>query len=254
MGSILNGIALDTLTRPFGGTFMVFSDYMRGAIRLTALMKLAVTYVLTHDSIGLGEDGPTHQPIEHLWSLRAIPGLSVIRPADANETSAAWRSVLTRRAPAGLVLTRQNVPTLVESAAAVVGVDRGAYVIREADSADVLLLATGSEVQLACAAAESLATQGIHARVISMPCLEWFDAQDAPYRESVLTSTIQARVSVEAGATLGWWKYIGSHGRAIGLDHFGASADYQVLYSEFGITVDAIVAAAKESISSSAGK
>lgn len=254
MGSILNGIALDTLTRPFGGTFMVFSDYMRGAIRLTALMQLAVTYVWTHDSIGLGEDGPTHQPVEHLWSLRAIPGLAIIRPADANETAAAWRSVLNRRAPAGLILTRQNVPTLVDSAKAVLGVDRGAYVIKETDNADVLLLATGSEVQLACAAAESLATEGIHARVISMPCLEWFDAQDAPYRESVLTSSVQARVSVEAGATLGWWKYIGSHGRAIGLDHFGASADYQVLYSEFGITVDAIVAAAKESISSAAGK
>lgn len=248
MGSILNGIALDTLTRPFGGTFMVFSDYMRGAVRLTALMQLAVTYVWTHDSIGLGEDGPTHQPVEHLWSLRAIPGLAVIRPADANETSAAWRSILERRAPAGLILTRQNVPTLVDAREAVVGVDRGAYILRDTDSPQVLLLATGSEVQLALAAADVLASDEIHARVISMPCLEWFDAQDSIYRERVLSPSVAARVSVEAGATLGWWKYIGTHGRAIGLDHFGASADYQVLYREFGITVEAIVAAAKESI------
>jgi len=254
MGSILNGIALDTLTRPFGGTFMVFSDYMRGAVRLTALMNLAVTYVWTHDSIGLGEDGPTHQPVEHLWSLRAIPRLAVIRPADANETSAAWRSILARRAPAGLILTRQNVPTLVDAPAAIAGVDRGAYILRDADNPAVLLLATGSEVQLAVTAAEQLAEQGIHARVISLPCLEWFDDQDDAYRESVLPSSVQARVSVEAGATLGWWKYIGTHGRAIGLDHFGASADYQVLYREFGITVEAIVAAAHASIASASGK
>ena len=254
MGSILNGIALDTLTRPFGGTFMVFSDYMRGAVRLTALMQLAVTYVWTHDSIGLGEDGPTHQPVEHLWSLRAIPGLAVIRPADANETSAAWRSILERRAPSGLILTRQNVPTLVEAGEAITGVDRGAYVLRDTDSAQVLLLATGSEVQLAMAAADALASDGIHARVISMPCLEWFDAQDLNYRDSVLLPAVTARVSVEAGATLGWWKYIGTHGRAVGLDHFGASADYQVLYRDFGITVEAIVAAAKDSISAATGK
>lgn len=254
MGSILNGIALDTLTRPFGGTFMVFSDYMRGAVRLTALMQLAVTYVWTHDSIGLGEDGPTHQPVEHLWSLRAIPGLCVVRPADANETSAAWRSILARRAPAGLILTRQNVPTLVDSSDARSGVDRGGYVIRDHATPDVLLLATGSEVQLAVAAADELSVQGITARVVSMPCLEWFDAQDAAYRESVLTPAVQARVSVEAGATLGWWKYIGTYGRAIGLDHFGASADYLVLYRDFGITVEAIVLAAKESIASASGK
>ena len=254
MGSILNGIALDTLTRPFGGTFMVFSDYMRGAVRLTALMQLAVTYVWTHDSIGLGEDGPTHQPVEHLWSLRAIPGLAVIRPADANETTAAWRSILERRAPSGLILTRQNVPTLVEAGEAITGVDRGAYVLRDTDSAQVLLLATGSVVQLAMAAADALASDGIHARVISMPCLEWFDAQDSNYRDSVLLPAVTARVSVEAGATLGWWKYIGTHGRAVGLDHFGASADYQVLYRDFGITVEAIVAAAKDSISAATGK
>jgi len=254
MGSILNGIALDTLTRPFGGTFLVFSDYMRGAVRLTALMQLAVTYVWTHDSIGLGEDGPTHQPVEHLWSLRAIPGLAVIRPADANETSAAWRSILERRAPAGLILTRQNVPTLVEPGEAAAGVERGAYIVRNAESAEVLLLATGSEVQLVLAAADALASDGIHARVISMPCLEWFDAQEAKYRDAVLDPAVSARVSVEAGATLGWWKYIGTHGRAIGLDHFGASADYQVLYREFGITVEAIVAAARESIAAATGR
>jgi len=217
-------------------------------VRLTALMQLAVTYVWTHDSIGLGEDGPTHQPVEHLWSLRAIPGLAVVRPADANETSAAWRSILDRRAPAGVILTRQNVPTLVESGNAVSGVERGAYIVRDVDSADVLLLATGSEVQLAFAAADALESDGIHARVISMPCLEWFDAQDSNYRDHVLNPAVAARVSIEAGATLGWWKYIGTYGRAVGLDHFGASADYQVLYREFGITVEAIVAAAKESI------
>ncbi|MFM8156348.1 MAG: transketolase-like TK C-terminal-containing protein, partial [Actinomycetes bacterium] len=207
-----------------------------------------------HGTIGLGEDGPTHQPVEHLWSLRAIPGLSVIRPADANETSAAWRSVLARRAPAGLILTRQNVPTLVTPGDAVTGVDRGAYVLRDAAEAQVLLLATGSEVQLALAAADVLSAEGIGARVISMPCLEWFDSQDAAYRESVLPSAVRARVSVEAGATLGWWKYLGTDGRAIGLDHFGASADYQVLYNEFGITVEAIVSAARESLASASGK
>lgn len=253
MGSILNGIALDSLTRPFGGTFMVFSDYMRGAVRLSALMQLAVTYVWTHDSIGLGEDGPTHQPVEHLWSLRAIPGLGVVRPADANETAAAWRAILSRRAPAGLILTRQNVPTLVSGADATAGVDRGGYVLRDADNAQVLLLASGSEVQLAIAAADALAQASIGARVISMPCLEWFDAQSDAYRESVLPSAVKARVSVEAGATLGWWKYIGTHGRTVGLDHFGASADYQVLYQEFGITVDAIVNAARDSISAARG-
>ncbi|MGI9136701.1 MAG: transketolase [Candidatus Nanopelagicales bacterium] len=254
MGSILNGIALDTLTRPFGGTFMVFSDYMRGAVRLTALMNLAVTYIWTHDSIGLGEDGPTHQPVEHLWALRAIPNLAIIRPADANETSAAWQGILSRRAPAGLILTRQNVPTLVPAGDAVSGVVRGAYVLRDSADPQVLLLATGSEVQLALAAADILESEGVAARVISMPCLEWFDAQDATYRQSVWPSAVHARVSVEAGATLGWWKYLGTDGRAIGLDHFGASADYQVLYREFGITVEAIVAAAHESLASDSGK
>jgi transketolase len=249
MGGILNGIALDGLTRPFGGTFLVFSDYMRGAVRLSALMQTAVTYVWTHDSIGLGEDGPTHQPVEHLWSLRAIPGLSVVRPADANETSAAWRAVLHRRAPAGLVLTRQNVPTAsTEPDVVRNGVARGAYVVADSDQPQVLLLATGSEVSLAIAAATILEADGIGARVISMPCLEWFDEQEHAYKDAVLLPSVRARVSVEAGATIGWWRYVGDSGRVIGLDHFGASADQAVLYREFGITVEAIAAAARESI------
>ncbi len=251
MGAILNGIALSGLTRPFGGTFLVFSDYMRGAVRLSALMQTAVTYVWTHDSIGLGEDGPTHQPVEHLWSLRAIPGLSIVRPADANETSAAWRGILHRRAPAGIVLTRQNLPVLGTDADAVrAGVARGAYVVADSDSPQVLLLATGSEVQLALSAAETLEASGVGVRVISMPCLEWFDAQEQAYRDSVLLPSVRARVAVEAGATLGWWRYVGDAGRVVGLDHFGASADYQVLFHEFGITTENIVTAARDSIAS----
>ncbi|MDO8307900.1 MAG: transketolase [Actinomycetota bacterium] len=249
MGAILNGIAIDGLTRPFGGTFLVFSDYMRGAVRLAALMQTAVTYVWTHDSIGLGEDGPTHQPIEHLWSLRAMPGLSIVRPADANETAASWRSILRRRGPAGLVLTRQNVPTAPTDADTVRdGVDRGAYVVADSDQPQVLLLATGSEVSLALAAAATLEADGIGTRVVSMPCLEWFDAQDLAYRDSVLLPSVRARVSIEAGATQGWWKYIGERGETIGLDHFGASADAATLYREFGITPESIVAAARRSL------
>ncbi|MHB1165176.1 MAG: transketolase [Candidatus Nanopelagicales bacterium] len=249
MGAILNGIAIDGLTRPFGGTFLVFSDYMRGAVRLAALMQAAVTYVWTHDSIGLGEDGPTHQPVEHLWSLRAMPGLSIVRPADANETAASWRAVLRRRGPAGLVLTRQNVPTAPTDADTVRdGVERGAYVVADSDQPQVLLLATGSEVSLALAAAAALEADGVGTRVVSMPCLEWFDAQDLAYRDSVLLPSVRARVSVEAGATQGWWKYIGERGEAIGLDHFGASADAATLYREFGITPEAIVAAARRSL------
>ncbi|CAB4863997.1 MAG: transketolase [Actinobacteria bacterium] len=248
MGSIINGIALDGLTRPFGGTFMVFSDYMRGAVRLAALMQLPSTFVWTHDSIGLGEDGPTHQPVEHLWSLRAVPGLSIVRPADANETAAAWHATLSRRTPVGLILTRQNLPTLTTSEAALDGVRRGAYVIADAPEPAVLLLATGSEVQLAVAAHERLKAEGVSSRVISMPCLEWFDEQDEAYRDSVLVPSVRARVAVEAGSTLGWWKYVGDRGKVIGIDHFGASADYQVLFEEFGITVDAIVAAARQSL------
>ena len=248
MGSILNGIALDGLTRPFGGTFMVFSDYMRGSVRLAAIMQLPSIFVWTHDSIGLGEDGPTHQPVEHLWSLRAVPGLSIVRPADANETSAAWHATLSRRTPVGLVLTRQNLPTLVAADVARSGVPRGGYVLLDSPEPQVLLLATGSEVQLAVAAHERLKADGISTRVVSMPCLEWFDEQDEAYRDSVLVPSVRARVAIEAGSTLGWWKYVGDRGRIIGIDHFGASADQQILFEEFGITVDAVVAAALQSI------
>lgn len=245
MGSIINGIALDGLTRPFGGTFLVFSDYMRGAVRLSALMQLPSTFVWTHDSIGLGEDGPTHQPVEHLWSLRAVPGLSIVRPADANETSAAWHATLSRRSPVGLVLTRQNLPTLISPGDAMSGVSRGAYVIADSPDPAVLLLATGSEVQLAVAAHKRLNESGVSSRVVSMPCLEWFDEQDEAYRDSVLPPSVRARIAIEAGSTLGWWKYVGDRGHVIGIDHFGASADQQVLFEEFGITVDAIVSAAQ---------
>ena len=248
MGSILNGIAVDGLTRAFGGTFMVFSDYMRGAVRLAALMQLPSIFVWTHDSIGLGEDGPTHQPVEHLWSLRAVPGLSIVRPADANETSAAWHATLSRRTPVGLVLTRQNLPILVAADVARSGVRHGAYVILDSAEPQVLLLATGSEVQLAVAAHDRLKADGISSRVVSMPCLEWFDEQDEAYRDSVLLPSIRARVAIEAGSTLGWWKYVGDRGRIIGIDHFGASADQQILFENFGITVDAVVAAAVQSI------
>ena len=259
MGSILNGIALHGGTRPYGGTFLVFSDYMRPAVRLAALMQLPVTFVWTHDSIGLGEDGPTHQPVEHLAALRAIPGLDVVRPADANETAWAWRTILERTDhPAGLVLTRQNVPTLErgdgpatgDTLAAADGVARGAYVLAEAASGspDVILLATGSEVQLALAAREQLAAVGVGARVVSVPCREWFDEQDAAYRESVLPSAVRARVSVEAAVAQGWRDLVGDAGRCISLEHFGASADYERLYSEFGITAEAVAAAAQASL------
>ena len=259
MGSILNGIALHGGTRPYGGTFLVFSDYMRPAVRLAALMEIPVTFVWTHDSIGLGEDGPTHQPVEHLAALRAIPGLDVVRPADANETAWAWRTILERTDhPAGLVLTRQNVPTFErgdgpasgETLAAADGVARGAYVLAEAASGtpDVILLATGSEVQLALAAREQLAADGVAARVVSVPCREWFDEQDADYRESVLPASVRARVSVEAAVAQGWRELVGDAGRSVSLEHFGASADYETLYREFGLTADAVVAAAKASL------
>jgi transketolase len=252
MGAILNGIALHGLTRPFGGTFLVFSDYMRGAVRLSALMQTAVTYVWTHDSIGLGEDGPTHQPIEHLWALRAMPHLSIVRPADARETAAAWLATVRQHGPVGLILTRQNVPTLdLGDETISVGVSRGGYIVRDTDTVQVLLLATGSEVHLALSAAEQLEEAGVGARVISMPCLEWFDAQEPAYRDSVLPPSVRARVSIEAGATLGWWQYLGSDGRAVGIDHFGASADPATLFRDAGITVEDIVRAALASINDS---
>jgi transketolase len=262
MGSILNGIALHGLTRPYGGTFLVFSDYMRPAVRLAAIMGLPVTYVWTHDSIGLGEDGPTHQPVEHLAALRAIPGLDVVRPADANETAVAWRTVLEHHAtqprPAGMCLTRQNVPTFprdTDGFASADGVARGAYVLLDDDDGqpDVVLIGTGSEVQLAVAARDLLAADGVAARVVSMPCREWFLREDQKYRDDVLPPTVRARVSVEAAVAQGWRELVGDAGRSISLEHFGASADYKTLFSEFGITAEAVATAAKESIAAAAG-
>ena len=260
MGAILNGITLHGGTRPYGGTFLIFSDYMRPAVRLAALMRLPVTYVWTHDSIGLGEDGPTHQPIEHLAALRAIPGLDVVRPADANETAACWRTVLEHTdRPAGLCLTRQNVPTFprgTDGFATTENVSRGAYVLRDAPDAEhggepeVVLVGTGSEVQLAVQAQRQLADQGIAARVVSMPCKEWFDEQDADYRDSVIPPTVKPRVSVEAAVSQGWREVVGDAGRIVSLEHFGASADHATLFQQFGITTEAVVAAAHTSIAS----
>ncbi|MGW0521705.1 transketolase [Crossiella sp. NPDC003009] len=249
MGSILNGIALHGPTRPYGGTFLVFSDYMRPAVRLAALMKSPVIYVWTHDSIGLGEDGPTHQPIEHLAALRAIPGLSVVRPADANETAFAWKKVLeTQDGPTGLALTRQNVPTLEGTDAE--GVAKGGYVLAEAEGGDaqVVLIATGSEVQIAVAARKILQDGGVPARVVSMPCVEWFDQQEQNYRDQVIPPAVKARVVVEAGIAQPWHRFVGDAGEIVSIEHFGASADYQTLYREFGLTDDAVVAAAQRSI------
>ncbi len=255
MGAIMNGIALHGGTRPYGGTFLIFSDYMRPAVRLAALMRTDAYYVWTHDSIGLGEDGPTHQPVEQLATLRAIPGMSIIRPADANETAAAWRAALLYpESPKGLALSRQNLPILPGTKEhATEGVARGAYVLVAGSKPvpDVILLGTGSEVQLAVAAAERLEQEGIAARVVSVPCLDWFAEQDADYQESVLPQAVTARVSVEAGLALPWWRFLGSHGRAVSLEHFGASAPYQKLFEEFGITTDAVVAAAHDSLAAS---
>ncbi|WP_042413867.1 transketolase [Streptacidiphilus anmyonensis] len=255
MGSAMNGIALHGGTRVYGGTFLTFSDYMRGAVRLAALMKLPVTYVWTHDSIGLGEDGPTHQPVEHMAALRAIPGLNMVRPADANETAVAWEEITRRHtanpAPHGLALTRQGVPTYVRNEDAA----KGGYVHSEAVDADgnaaspqVILIGTGSELQLAVAARETLQAEGIPTRVVSMPCVEWFDEQTKEYRDSVLPSSVKARVAVEAGIALTWYRFVGDAGRIVSLEHFGASADAKVLFHEFGFTPEHVVAAAKESI------
>lgn len=254
MGSILNGIQLHGKTRSYGGTFLIFSDYMRPAVRLAALMNIPSIFVWTHDSIALGEDGPTHQPIEQLATLRAIPNLAVVRPADANETAIAWHEVLSRQAgPTGLALTRQNVPVFprgVDGFADADGVRKGAYVLIDSptDSVDVQLIATGSEVELAVSAREQLAAEGIGARVISAPCLEWFNEQSEDYRNSVLLPEVKARVSVEAALSLGWHRYVGDTGRSVSIEHFGASADHKTLFEKFGITVDAVVSAAKESI------
>jgi transketolase len=262
MGAICNGIALHGLTRPYGGTFLVFSDYMRPSVRLAALMGLPVTFVWTHDSIGLGEDGPTHQPVEHLWALRAIPGLDVVRPADANETAVAWRTILEHPGrPAGLCLSRQNLPVLDRSAtpaqvsagdgfASAEGAARGGYVLAEAPGGDpaVILIATGSEVQIALAAREQLAAEQVAARVVSMPCVEWFSEQDASYREEVLPARIRARVCVEAGVAQGWHAFATDTGECVSLEHFGASASYHTLYEKFGFTAERVAAAARSSL------
>ena len=253
MGAIMNGIAADGLTRPYGGTFFVFSDFMRGAVRLAALMDLPVTYVWTHDSIGVGEDGPTHQPIEHLASYRAIPNLAVIRPGDATETAAAWRAVLEQRHPAALVLSRQNLPNPARGEgtelATADGLVHGAYVLADTEGTpDVIIMASGSEVSVALEAREALAGEGVKARVVSVPCLDWFEQQDADYCEEVLPSAVKARVSVEAGIALPWYRYLGDAGRAVSVEHFGASAPGDFLFKEYGIDADHVVAAAKESI------
>ncbi len=258
MGAILNGIALHGPTRPFGGTFLIFSDYMRPAVRLAALMGVPVIYVWTHDSIGLGEDGPTHQPVEQLASLRAIPGLDVVRPADAHETAYAWKAMLERRTnPAGIALTRQAIPVLKRGTDAAQGgtlaharhTTRGGYVLAEAEGdVEVIVIATGSEVSIALEARDLLQAKGVPTRVVSMPCVEWFDQQDEVYRTSVLPVGVRARVSIEAGISQGWHRFVGDQGRCVSLEHFGASADYQRLYREFGLTPEAVVFAAEESL------
>nr|WP_276549456.1 transketolase [Brachybacterium muris] len=252
MGAILSGITIGGLTRAYGGTFLQFSDYMRPAVRLASLMGVPSIYVWTHDSIGLGEDGPTHQPIEHLAALRAIPGLTVLRPADANETAAAWKATLEHRdGPVGLILTRQAVPTFDRSEyAGAEGLARGAYVMKEAEGGEpqLILLATGSEVQVAAEAQKQLESEGVPTRLVSVPSFEWFDAQDEAYRESVLPKSVRARVSVEAGIAMPWFRYLGDAGRAVSVETYGASADYKVLFEKYGVTPEAVVKAAHESI------
>ncbi len=259
MGAIVNGIVLHGPTRAFGGTFLIFSDYMRPAVRLAALMNIPSIFVWTHDSIALGEDGPTHQPIEQLAALRAIPNLTMVRPADATETAVVWLEMLRRHAgPAGIALSRQNLPVYArgtgaahgDELASAEGAVRGAYVLAEAagGTPDVILIATGSEVQLALEAREVLAAEGVQARVVSAPSLEWFAEQDAAYRESVLPAAVTARVSVEAGSVLSWRGIVGDRGRSVGIDHFGASADHKTLFQKFGITTEAVTAAARESL------
>jgi len=255
MGAILNGIVLHGKTRAFGGTFLIFSDYMRPAVRLAALMGVPSIFVWTHDSVALGEDGPTHQPIEQLATLRAIPNLDIVRPGDANETAYAWKTILERRqGPAGIALTRQNVPVFQrgEGFADASNTAKGAYTLVDAANGKpkLILIATGSEVQLAVAAREQLEAAGVPTRVVSAPCLEWFDEQSAAYREEVLPVKVQARVSVEAGLALGWSKYVGPFGKSVSIEHYGASADYQTLFREFGMTTEAVVATAKDVLKS----
>ena len=250
MGAILNGIAVSGLVRAYGATFLVFSDYMRGAVRVAAMAKYPTIFVWTHDSIGVGEDGPTHQPVEHVAALRAIPNLLVFRPADANETAQSWRYILRHRDTASaILLTRQNLPVLDQAKyGAATGVTRGAYVLVKADRPDVLLLATGSEVSIALAAAEKLAAEGIKAQVVSMPCWQLFERQPQSYKDEVLPPTCRARVAVEAQVELGWHKWLGDKGIFIGMSSFGASGPFKTCYEKFGITADAVVAAAKRSM------
>jgi transketolase len=245
MGAILNGITLHGLTRSFGGTFAVFSDYMRPAVRLAALMNIASTFVWTHDSIGVGEDGPTHQPIEHFAALRAIPGLDVVRPGDANEVAQAWKTIIRRSRPVGILLSRQNLPVLDRTIySSADNVSKGAYVLKDADKPRVILVATGSEVSLAIDSAIALESQGVQVRVVSAPCLEWFDEQDQSYKDSVLSPDV-IKVSIEVGISQGWHKYIGDNGLAISLEHYGASADAKKLFNEFGFSVENVVAQVK---------
>ena len=249
MASIMNGMALYGFTRPFGATFLIFSDYQKPAIRLASLMQLPVIYVWTHDSIGLGEDGPTHQPVEQLWALRSIPGFSVVRPADANEVSACWIKILEDRKPAGIVLTRQNIPTLdrkLNNSAQ--GAKKGGYILQDCSNSkpDVILIATGSEIELALLAQKELNSQSINTRVVSMPCVEWFQNESKSYQESVLPKEVKVKIAIEAGSTLGWYQFVGLEGAVIGLDHYGASGKPDLLYKEFGITVQDIVKKAKE--------
>lgn len=259
MGAIINGIVLHGKTRVYGGTFLIFSDYMRPAVRLAALMQVPSIFVWTHDSVALGEDGPTHQPVEQLATLRAIPGLDIIRPGDANEVAYAWKTILERRkGPAGIALTRQNIPVFPRNEADETGAiyasaeltSKGAYTLIDASNSnpELILIGTGSEVQLAVAARTILEAEGIKTRVVSVPCVEWFEEQDEAYRSSVLPNSVTARVSVEAGLALGWSKYVGGKGESVSIEHFGASADYKTLFSKFGITVEAVVAAAKKSL------
>jgi transketolase len=263
MGAIINGIVLHGPTRAFGGTFLIFSDYMRPSVRLASLMGIPSIYVWTHDSVALGEDGPTHQPIEQIASLRAIPNFTVVRPADANETAVAWLELLRRHGgPAGLALTRQNIPVFERGEGEASGdtfgsadlTTKGAYILAEASNGtpDVILIATGSEVQLAVSARETLAAEGVNARVVSAPSLEWFAEQDDAYREHVLPASVKARVSVEAGLALSWRGIVGDAGRSVSIEHFGASADYRTLFQKFGITAEAVVEAARETLKENA--
>ena len=252
MGAVMNGIALHGGTRIFGGTFLVFSDYMRPTARLAALMNLPVTFIWSHDSIGLGEDGPTHQPIEHAASLRAIPGLAVIRPADANEVAIAWRKILSSNKPSALLLSRQNLPVFDRSKfGSAEGVEKGAYILHEPEATlDGIIIATGSELSIAVATAHLASEAGLHLRVVSAPCLEWFNEQSPEYRESILPASVKVRVSIEAGVAMGWREYVGDHGSILSLDHFGASASGPELFTEFGFTAENLLTHVRKSIAS----